>query len=113
MKTYSCDSRVKNYKNGGCSDEYYTPDSYFNDALKDFNKCFNLDISLDQCDVNSTFYFGGDYAKKEYDSKKIILDNPPFSKLREIINFFNERKIKFILFFSNCCFIYDHICRKG
>lgn len=44
------------------------------------------------------FYPGGDYQKEKYKPGAVVVDNPPFSILAEIVNFYAERDIKFFLF---------------
>lgn len=45
------------------------------------------------------FYPGGDYRNFDYsESGTIVLDNPPFSKMAEIIDFYIEKDIQFFLF---------------
>lgn len=48
-------------------------------------------------DVIRPFYPGGDYKKCSYD-KKIVVDNPPFSILSEIVNYYLDHDIPFFLF---------------
>ena len=44
------------------------------------------------------FYPGGDYQNSKYPKDSIVVDNPPFSILSEILKFYTERGIKFFLF---------------
>lgn len=44
------------------------------------------------------FYPGGDYQREQYLPDAIVVDNPPFSILSEIIKFYVERGIRFFLF---------------
>ena len=44
------------------------------------------------------FYPGGDYQKEKYKSGDIVVDNPPFSILAQIIRWYDENGIKFFLF---------------
>jgi hypothetical protein len=44
------------------------------------------------------FYPGGDYQHETYPKGCVVVDNPPFSILAEIINFYADRGIKFFLF---------------
>jgi hypothetical protein len=49
-------------------------------------------------DFERPFYPGGDYKKHIYPKDCIVVDNPPFSILAEILNFYKEKGIKFFLF---------------
>ena len=44
------------------------------------------------------FYPGGDYQKESYPKGAVVVDNPPFSILSEILRFYKEQRIKFFLF---------------
>ncbi len=44
------------------------------------------------------FYPGGDYQREQYLPDAIVVDNPPFSILSEIIKFYVENGIRFFLF---------------
>ena len=43
------------------------------------------------------FYPNGDYTKEKYDGL-VVVDNPPFSIMSEILKFYSERNIPFFLF---------------
>jgi hypothetical protein len=44
------------------------------------------------------FYTGGDYKAEKYPKGCIVVDNPPFSILAEILNFYKENGVRFFLF---------------
>lgn len=44
------------------------------------------------------FYPGGDYQKKMYPDGAVVIDNPPFSILAEIVDFYHAHNIDFFLF---------------
>ena len=44
------------------------------------------------------FYPGGDYENYPYPDDAVVVDNPPFSILSKILNFYTERNIPFFLF---------------
>ena len=44
------------------------------------------------------FYPGGDYQRYTYADGCVVVDNPPFSILSEILKFYNERGVRFFLF---------------
>lgn len=41
---------------------------------------------------------GGDYQKEEYKKNDIVVDNPPFSILAEILRYYTEAGVKYFLF---------------
>lgn len=45
------------------------------------------------------FWPGGDYEHDDYDGK-VVVDNPPFSIMTKIVNFYIENNVKFFLFCS-------------
>lgn len=44
------------------------------------------------------FWPGADYQNTEYPEGCLVLDNPPFSRMAEIVRFYTERGIHFFLF---------------
>ena len=59
-------------------------------ACKEFN--------LNSDDIVRPFYPGGDYKNFEYTENSVVLDNPPFSILSQILDFYIDKKITFFLF---------------
>lgn len=44
------------------------------------------------------FYPGGDYEAYDYPAGCVVVDNPPFSILKKIVRFYQERCIRFFIF---------------
>ena len=80
-----------NYKK--TTDDCYTPETVYT-AVADW--CAK-EYSIDKSNFVRPFYPGGDYKSFDY-SGKIVVDNPPFSILSQIIQFYTEHNIKFFLF---------------
>ncbi len=76
------------------TDDCYTPDLVY-DAVVEW---VVEEYGVKQEDFVRPFYPGGDYQAFKYKDNAIVVDNPPFSILSEILNFYDERKIKFFLF---------------
>ena len=53
---------------------------------------------IDRRDVVRPFFPGGDYAHHEYPDGCVVVDNPPFSILSQIVRFYLARKVPFFLF---------------
>lgn len=53
---------------------------------------------LGNAEVLRPFWPGGDYQGMEYPEGCVVIDNPPFSILSEICNFYAERKVRYFLF---------------
>jgi len=105
------DALFRNYKNGDMHDEYYTPEHYFYEAIGDIENTFKVKVQNPR--INKIFKPGGDFEHEIYNINETIVDNPPFSLIHKIVDFYNERGIKFVLFFSNPIFFKRHAERKG
>ena len=76
------------------TDDCFTPDNiyeiiaaYVEDTYKKKRK-----------DFVRPFYPGGDYQAEKYKKDAVVVDNPPFSILSEIVDFYIEKGIPFFLF---------------
>ena len=75
----------------------------FNDANSEFRK---------YCEQNNLDYTSGNMDYKDYDyiiPNGLVVSNPPFSKFREIINFYMFYGIKFILVAPQTGLIYSNV----
>lgn len=76
------------------TDDCYTPDSVY-EAVADYvTEAFGVPKEK----MIRPFYPGGDYANEKYPKGYVVVDNPPFSIMSEIIRFYTERDIPFFLF---------------
>lgn len=93
MKSKTYEEFVEKFKPNKTTDDCYTPPAVY-DALADYvADRYNLDRST----FCRPFYPGGDYEKFDYNNK-IVVDNPPFSFLSKILQFYTDHNIKFFLF---------------
>ena len=76
------------------TDDCYTPDKVY-DAVADW---VANEYGVSRDDFVRPFYPGGDYQRYKYQKDSIVVDNPPFSILAEILNWYNDNGIKFFLF---------------
>ncbi len=89
------DEFVEKFKPKKTTDDCYTPEIVY-EAIKNY---VNDNIfPLDGYNIVRPFYPGGDYESYDYKESDIVLDNPPFSILSKIIDFYTERKVKYWLF---------------
>lgn len=88
---------VDKFKPKLTTDDCYTPQAVY-DAVRDW-AC--AEYGLEPSDIVRPFKPGGDYAAEEYPDGCVVLDNPPFSILSEIIDFYSARGIRFFLFGPN------------
>ena len=89
---------VEKFKPKKTIDDCYTPPLVY-DAVADWTA---QEYGLDKADFVRPFYPGGDYEGFDY-TGKIVVDNPPFSILSKIIDFYVERGIRFLLFAPTLC----------
>ena len=76
------------------TDDCYTPDVVY-DAVAGW---VVEEYNVKRDNFVRPFYPGGDYQSEKYASDAIVVDNPPFSILAEILRFYDEHGIKFFLF---------------
>lgn len=74
-------------------DEHYTPQPVY-DAVKRW-----LYPKIAMHNFVRPFYPGGDYERFDYsEDGTVVVDNPPFSKLSEIVDFYIKNDVPFFLF---------------
>ena len=76
------------------TDDCYTPDMIYEAVADWVAKEYKVKRN---CFVRP-FYPNGDYQNEKYKKTDIVVDNPPFSILSEILNFYVENDIRFFLF---------------
>lgn len=76
------------------TDDCYTPPEVY-DAVRDW-VC--AEYGIDPAGIVRPFYPGGDYERHEYPDGCTVLDNPPFSILTKICEFYLQHGIRFFLF---------------
>ena len=104
------ESRERYEKNDGTDEEYnqflekfepkkttddcYTPDNIY-DAVSQW---VSQEYAVEKERFVRPFYPGGNYETYAYPDNCVVVDNPPFSILAEIIRFYCSRRICFFLF---------------
>lgn len=76
------------------TDDCYTP-PYVYDVIRDW-ACRRY--GRDPETIIRPFYPGGDYESEAYPEGCLVLDNPPFSILSQIVAFYAAKKVDFFLF---------------
>ena len=76
------------------TDECYTPQCVYDAVVAWVGER----VSLEGRPIVRPFYPGGDYVNYEYPENCVVIDNPPFSILAEIIRFYLTTKIDYFLF---------------
>lgn len=76
------------------TDDCYTPDNIY-DAVRDW---VAEKYEIGNAAIVRPFYPGGDYKSEKYPSGCVVIDNPPFSIISEICEWYASKKIRFFLF---------------
>ena len=76
------------------TDDCFTPDIVYN-SVADW---VSNEYGLDRKSFLRPFYPGGDYKNEKYPKGCVVVDNPPFSILSDILTYYKERGVKFFLF---------------
>ena len=76
------------------TDDCYTPDGIYDVVATWVEKQYGLDRK----NFVRPFYPNGDYQKETYPEGSVVVDNPPFSIMAEIVRWYTENGIKFFLF---------------
>lgn len=85
---------AKTTKSEPTSDDCYTPPEIY-DAVASWAVAR---FHLSGVPLVRPFYPGGDYERAEYPQDCVVLDNPPFSLMSQIVRFYSQRGIRFFLF---------------
>ena len=85
---------VEKFKPKKTTDDCYTPPLVY-EAVKEW-ACEEYGINPEK--IVRPFWPGGDYQRFDYFQGAVVLDNPPFSILSKICDFYIERGIPFFLF---------------
>ena len=94
MKGETYEEFVEKFKPKKTTDDCYTPPKVY-EAVK---KWACKEYGIDENKIVRPFYPGGDYENFDYPEGAVVLDNPPFSIIAKIMDFYIERGIKFFLF---------------
>lgn len=85
---------VDKFKPKLTTDDCYTPPLVY-EAVADWAA---KTYGLDKAAFVRPFWPGGDYEHFDYPEDCVVVDNPPFSILREIVEFYSKNSIRFLLF---------------
>ena len=85
---------VKKFEIKKTTDDCYTPELVY-EAVADW---VANEYGLNRKNFVRPFYPGGDYQKEKYAKDAVVVDNPPFSIMSEIVRFYLDRDIPFFLF---------------
>ena len=95
MKNQDYNEFVDKFKPKKTTDDCYTPVPIYNALIRYIDE--NV-VCLKNYQILRPFYPGGNYEKVKYEDYNIVIDNPPFSIMAKIVDFYIDRNIKFWLF---------------
>lgn len=93
-KCESYEEFIEKFKPKKTTDDCYTPEGVY-DVIRDY---VIEKYDLQGRPVVRPFWPGGDYKNFDYPEDCVVIDNPPFSILSQILDFYMEKKIEFFLF---------------
>ena len=85
---------LKKFEAKKTTDDCYTPDNIYN-AVRDWA---DEKYKIGDAAIVRPFYPGGDYKSEKYPSGCVVIDNPPFSIISEICEWYTSKRINFFLF---------------
>ena len=85
---------LEKFKLKKTTDDCYTPPPVYDAVVRYVEETYG--VSRDK--FVRPFYPGGDYANEKYPEGCVVVDNPPFSIMAEILRFYDSKGIKFFLF---------------
>ena len=94
MSFYDYDGFVEKFKPKKTTDDCYTPPEIYDVIAGYVCKRYGIDRSV----IVRPFWPDGDFENEEYPEGCVVLDNPPFSILSKIVNFYMRENVAFFLF---------------
>lgn len=91
------------------TDDCYTPEPVYN-VIKNY---VTRRYGVSEERMVRPFYPGGDYQKYNYAKDAVVVDNPPFSIISEIIRFYSEKGIAFFMFGPGLTILSSAVCEKA
>ena len=85
---------LEKFKLKKTTDDCYTPAPVYDAVARYVEETYG--VSRDR--FVRPFYPGGDYQNEDYPKDCVVVDNPPFSILAEILRFYDAKGIRFFLF---------------
>lgn len=101
------DEFVDKFKPKKTTDDCYTPPAIYEAVLSWCEK----EYGIDRASVIRPFKPGGGYQREDY-TGRVVVDNPPFSILAQIVDWYNEHGIKYFLFAPSLTAL-NYAQRKG
>ena len=87
---------IKKFETKATTDDCYTPEPVYNAILEWIKE--NSEIDISKHNIMRPFYPGGNYEFEKYTENNVVIDNPPFSIVSKIVDFYERNSIKYFLF---------------
>ena len=97
---------VEKFKPKKTTDDCFTPDEVY-DAVANW---VAKEYGLDRENFVRPFYPGGDYLRQEYPEGCVVVDNPPFSIVSEIVKAYTAMGVRYFLFKPGLTMIRNRDC---
>ena len=95
-KYYDYEAYVQKFqKKAATTDDTFTPEELYRDLLAYVDQRI---FPLDGYTVERPFVPGGDYLSYPYTDRSVVIDNPPFSILHQILTHYRAHGIRYFLF---------------
>lgn len=105
-KTTNYNDFVAKFETKLTTDDCYTPEAVYNKVAAFVASTYDADPAS----FTRPFWPGADYKSHDYNNK-VVVDNPPFSCLSSILEYYNDNNIKYFLFApALTCFNYLNKC---
>lgn len=98
---------TEKFKPKRTTDECYTPDNVYKVVADYVTERYGKDKDK----FVRPFYPGGDYKKYNYPKGCVVVDNPPFSIISQIANWYNDNGIDYFLFAPELTAL--NLCQKS
>ena len=98
---------TEKFKPKRTTDECYTPDNVYKVVADYVAERYGKDKNK----FVKPFYPGGDYKKYDYPKGCVVVDNPPFSLIAQIIGWYNDNGIDYFLFAPELTAL--NLCQKS
>lgn len=85
---------VQKFEAKKTTDDCYTPPEVYNEVLAWVRE----QCDVEGCRIVRPFYPGGDYEMEDYQPGDVVVDNPPFSIITKIVQWYQKKGIRFFLF---------------
>lgn len=95
MRNAEYDAFVEKFKPKLTTDDCYTPENVYEAVKAWVLKHYDIDQSAQ---VVRPFWPGADYKREAYPEGRVVIDNPPFSIISEIEQWYMKNGIRFFLF---------------